>query len=149
MKVNILLLAVFTILLYISPSLRIFFNNYLGKLLLFLITIYFFYQSPVLGIIVVCVILIFKQYYTKDNNIPLEVVYKTKPQTPMTPLDDVTPHEYGLELLTKELNLRPTDSNRHSILQGSPPVCAKNDLLCLYDNDPHSFNENETTKYNI
>ena len=90
MKVNILLLTIFTVLLYISPSLRVFFNTDLGKVFFFLITIYFFYQSPVLGIITVFLILVFKQYYTKDNNIPLEVIYKTKPQAAVTELKNVT-----------------------------------------------------------
>tara|TARA_B100001063_G_C16450689_1_gene398144 strand:- start:19 stop:468 length:450 start_codon:yes stop_codon:yes gene_type:complete len=149
MKLNILLLTIFTILLYISPSLRNLFNTDLGKVVFFLITIYFFNQSPILGIIVVVLILVFKQYYTKDNNIPLEVIYKTKPQTPVTPLSDMIPHESGLELLSKELQLRSIDSNRHSIVKGSPSVCENGDLLCLYDNEPRSFNDNDTKKNNI
>ena len=149
MKVHILLLTIFTILLYISPSLRVFFNTDLGKVFFFLITIYFFYQSPVLGIITVFLILVFKQYYTKDNNIPLEVIYKTKPQTPVTELSDMIPHESGLEILSRETQLRAIDSNRHSIVKGSPSVCDSDDVLCLYDNEPLSFNDNDSKKNNI
>ena len=149
MKFNILLLTVFTILIYINPSVRIFFNTDLGKLVFLLITIYFFNQSPILGIIVVVLILVCKQYYTKDNNIPLEVIYKTKPQTPVTPLSDTVLHETGLELLSKELQLRSIDSNRHGIVKGSPSVCDNGDLLCLYDNVPRSFNDNDSKKNNI
>ena len=149
MKVHILLLTIFTILLYISPRLRVFFNTDLGKVFFFLITIYFFYQSPVLGIITVFLILVFKQYYTKDNNIPLEVIYKTKPQTPVTELSDMIPHESGLEILSRETQLRAIDSNRHSIVKGSHSVCDSDDVLCLYDNEPLSFNDNDSKKNNI
>ena len=76
MKLNILLLAVFTILLYITPSLRIFFNTDLGKVAFFLITIYFFNQSPILGIIVVLLILVFKQYYTKIIYLTSNIQYE-------------------------------------------------------------------------
>lgn len=145
MKLNILLLTIFTLLLYISPTLRVYFNTVLGKVAFFLITIYFFNQSPILGIIVVVLILLFKQYYSKDNNIPLEVVYKTKPQTPVTELSDMIPHESGLEILSREAQLRSIDSNRHSIVKGSPSIC-HDDLLCLYSNEPRSYNDNDTKK---
>ncbi len=149
MKVNILLLTTFTILLYISPSLRVFFNTDLGKVFFFLITIYFFYQSPVLGIITVFLILVFKQYNTKGSNIPLEVIYKTKTETPATELSDMIPHESGLEILSRETQLRSIDSNRHSIVKGSPSICDNDDVLCLYDNEPLSFNDNDSKKNNI
>jgi hypothetical protein len=149
MKVNILLLTIFTVLLYISPSLRVFFNTDLGKVFFFLITIYFFYHSPVLGIITVFLILVFKQYNTKGSNIPLEVIYKTKTETPATELSDMIPHESGLEILSRETQLRSIDSNRHSIVKGSPSICDNDDVLCLYDNEPLSFNDNDSKKNNI
>ena len=137
MKLNILLLAVFVILLYTMSSVRVFLNEPLGKVIFFIICLYFYYQSPVLGIIAVLLTLLFKQYSYKDNNIPLEVSYKTNIQTPVTPISDLVPHESGLELLHKDENMRPKESNRHTIVKGSPQVC-NDDMLCLYDNEPQS-----------
>jgi hypothetical protein len=137
MKLNILLLAVFAILLYTSSSVRVFLNEPLGKVVFFIICLYFFYQSPVLGVIAVLLTLLFKQYSYKDNNIPLAISYKTNIQTPVTPISELVPHESGLELLHKEEDLRAKESNRHSIVKGSPQVC-NDDTLCLYDNEPQA-----------
>ena len=120
------------------PSVRVFLNEPLGKIVFFIICLYFFYQSPVLGIIVVLLTLLFKQYSYKDNNIPLAISYKTNIQTPVTTISDLVPHESGLELLQKDEYLRPKESNRHSIVKGSPQVCNDN-TLCLYDNEPQAY----------
>ena len=138
MKFNILLLAVFAILLYTLSSVRVFLNEPLGKVVFFIICLYFFYQSPVLGVVAVLLTLLFKQYSYKDNNIPLAISYKTNIQTPVTPISELVPHESGLELLHKEEDLRAKESNRYSIVKGSPQVC-NDDTLCLYENEPQSF----------
>ncbi len=59
------------------------------------------------------------------------------------------PHESGLEILSRETQLRSIDSNRHSIVKGSPSICDNDDVLCLYDNEPLSFNDNDSKKNNI
>tara|TARA_B100001758_G_C18416610_1_gene620459 strand:+ start:4913 stop:5308 length:396 start_codon:yes stop_codon:yes gene_type:complete len=127
-----------------SPNLKLFFNTYLGKTLFILLTVYFFYQSPIIGIVFIILFM-----FIKDRSmisIPLDITYKTKSQTPITPISENVTHETGLELLSKEVFLQAKDSNRYSMIQGSPKICQDNDILCLYENDPKAFGTDYSTK---
>ena len=153
MNFYIALLAVITIVLYINTNSRRLLNEPLGKLLAFLLVLCFFYQSPILGIFFIIIIIIFKEYNnynTNDsNNTPLEIVYKTKNQEPVTTLSDTIIHESGLELLSKELNLRSKESNRDSIVHNTSTSCNgdDDDILCLFSNEPLAHNSSKNFIY--
>ena len=144
MKYNILLLCIFTILLYITPSMKVFFNEPLGKIIVLFITLYYFTQSPLLGILFIVLFLTIKDRYVVTT--PLNVFYKTSRQTPASPISDSVIKESGLELLSKETYLRSKDSNTYSMVVGSPTVCLDNDILCLYENHPKAYESNLSTK---
>lgn len=144
MKYNILLLCIFTILLYINPSMIAFFNQPLGKIIVIVITLYYFIQSPLLGILFIVLFITIKD--RTGVTTPLNVSYKTIPQTPASLMHDTVIKESGLELLSKEHYLRSKDSNSYSMVMGSPTVCLDNDILCLYENDPKAYEINTSTK---
>ena len=78
---------------------------------------------------------------------PLNVSYKTTPQTPASPThEEGVLKESGLELLSKEHYLRSKDSNTYSMVVGSPTVCSDNDILCLYENDPKAYDRSVVSK---
>ena len=153
MNFYIALLAVITIVLYINTNSRRLLNEPLGKLLAFLLVLCFFYQSPILGIFFIIIIIIFKEYHnynsSDSNNRPLEIVYKTKDQQPVSAISDTIIHESGLELLSKELNLRSKDSNRDSIVNNTSTSCDgdDDDILCLFSNEPLAHNSSKNFIY--
>lgn len=144
MKYNILLLCIFTILLYINPSMKSFFNEPLGKVIVLFITLYYFIQSPILGILFIILFITIKDRTNVTR--PLNVSYKTIPQTPASVFHEPIVKESGLELLSKEHYLRSKDSNTYSMVMGSPTVCLDNDIMCLYENDPKAYDLNTSTK---
>ena len=144
MKYNILLLCIFTILLYMNPSMKVFFNEPVGKIIVILITLYYFSQSPLLGILFIVLFITIKDRYGVTS--PLNVSYNTIPQTPASPINASVIKESGLELLSKEHYLRSKDSNTYSMVVGSPPVCLDNDILCLYENHPKAYDSDVSTK---
>lgn len=145
MKYNILLLCIFTILLYINPSIQVFLNEPLGKVFLLFITLYYFSQSPLLGLVFIILFITMKD--RSHVTTPLNVSYKTTPQTPASPAHEPSViKESGLELLSKEHYLRSKDSNTYSMVVGSPTVCLDNDILCLYENDPKAYDTSVASK---
>ena len=144
MNYNICLLCILTILLYVNPSMKAFLNEPLGKCMFFLLALYFFSQSPILGLLFIILFISIKDRSMITS--PLQVTYKTKKQTPVTPISETVTHESGLELLSKELFLRSKDSNTYSMVQGSPKVCNDDNILCLYENNPKAFGEDYSTK---
>ena len=149
MNFYIALLGIITIVLYVDTYSRQLLNKPLGKILFSLIVLYLFYQSPILGIFLIIVIILFKDNYisNNNNNIPLEIIYKTKPQTPVSEISDFIVHESGLELLSKELNLRPKESNRDSLVTNTLHNCNDDDdVLCLFNNEPNPVKSNSNGK---
>ena len=144
------LLVVITLVLYMDYNSRQLLNKPLGKLIAFLFVLCLFYQSPILAIYFIILIIIFKEYHTyntnDDNNTPLDIVYKTKSQTPVKKIPDTVIHESGLEILTKELSLRPKESNRNSIIDTNSIMCDKDDILCLFENEPIAENSSCANK---
>lgn len=145
MKYNILLLCIFTILLYMNPTIKVFFNKPLGKCMVLLITIYLFYHSPLLGIIFIIIFITIKD--SNPHTAPLSVTYATTPQTPATPLqENPVPMNSGLELLSKDEYLRSKNSNTYSMVVGSPKNCSDDGILCLYENEPKAYDTGVSSK---
>lgn len=148
MNFYIALLAVITIVLYINTNSRQLLNEPLGKIVFFLMGLYMFYQSPILGIFFIIVIIVFKENikYDDNNKNPLEILYKTKPQTPVEDLSENVIHESGLELLSKEETLRCKDSNRNSMVHNNSTSCDDDDVMCLFNNEPSAHISSKISK---